>query len=161
MRMLYAMLLAAVLTSCSGGAGKWWEEFKANPAAQAEMVIGQVATIERVATLALAQLKPFLPADKQEVLQAKFDQAVITLSKAIYAFRSAVTAAAEAKEEKPDLAKVIADVGKAVRDLQAVVVEAKKLVKPGTVALGSGPTRVVNTSGADALDDLVAGFNGG
>jgi hypothetical protein len=79
-----------------------------------------------------------LPLDKQAVYQAKFDESVLTLSKAMQAVRSAVRAAADAKEEHPDLTKVMVDVTTAVKDVQSLVAEVKNLVAPAKLGVTAG-----------------------
>jgi len=149
------LALSLSLTACSPA---WWQGLKENPVQSTEVILGTVANIERVATLAFSQLKPLLPADKQESYQAKFDDAVLVLAKAVQAVRSAVRAAANAQEEKPDLSKVIADVTKAVTDIQALIAEVKGIVAPlRSTAAGSTPAKGIMT--ASSLATLVEDFN--
>jgi len=157
MRTIYALMLAVVISSCEGAtAAKWWENFQNNPAAQAEVILGQVDAVERVATIAFGQLKGFLPADQQATYQAKFDVAVIALSKAVVAAQAAIKTAADAKQDTMDISLVISDVTTALKDVQAVVAEVKKLVVKPMLNMGSSPVKApIDTTGADALDSMV------
>jgi hypothetical protein len=127
--------LAVGLTGCAG----WWEAFKKNPAAQTESIIQTVSTILQVATTVFGGIKPHLPADKQDIAQQKFDQAMVAAQHSIETVRAAVHAAAEAQQDNPDFSKLIAEMTKAVEGIQKLVDDFRALAgasKPGLVGAG-------------------------
>ena len=139
MRKLYKFTAVALivpvlsLTSCS----TWWSNFQKDPVAQTETLIQSVNAILSVAAVTFASVKAALPADKQAVAQAKFDEAVLTVNKTIDTLNAALRAAADLKQSKPDFSKVVADLMAAVQGLQGVVDEFKILMQSSPVPAGS------------------------
>jgi len=130
-------LLTAMLTT--SGCSTWWSNFKKDPVAQTETLIQSVEVILSVAAVTFTSVKSALPADKQVVAQAKFDDAVLTVNKAIDAVNAAIQTAADLQQSKPDFSKVVADLMSAVSSLQAVVDEFKILMQaPPPAATGPG-----------------------
>jgi hypothetical protein len=163
MRKLYSTLLLLVVGLLAACSPAWWQSMKENPVQTTETMLGTVDTIQKVATITFDQLKIFLPADKQEIFQQKFDEANLTLLKAVQAVRSAVQAAANAQEKNPDLTKVVSDVVKALQDIQAVVMQVKDMVSMTvSAAQGSGGTvkapTPATTQAADDLKEMVEAF---
>jgi hypothetical protein len=137
-------LLAVMLTTA--GCSTWWSNFKKDPVAQTETLIQSVQVILSVATVTFASVKGALPADKQVVAQAKFDEAILTVNKTIDALHAAIQTAADLQESKPDFSKVVADLMAAVVGLQAVVDEFKVLMTtsplPATSASAGSPVKL-------------------
>jgi hypothetical protein len=139
MRTLYKLISIALivpvlsLTSCS----TWWSNFKKDPVAQTETLIQSVQVILSVATVTFASVKGALPADKQPIAQAKFDEAVLAVNGAIDALHASIQTAADLQQSKPDFSKVVADLMAAVQGLQAVVDEFKVLMQASPVAAAS------------------------
>ena len=153
-------LLAVMLTT--SGCSTWWSNFKKDPVAQTETLIQSVQVILSIATVTFASVKAALPADKQPIAQAKFDEAVLTVNAAIDALHASIRTAADLQQSKPDFSKVVADLMAAVTSLQAVVDEFKVLMQASpTVAaapsssapgkLTAGPPVIAEPRGYDVL----------
>ena len=151
---LFAISLALSVTACSPS---WWQDFKNNPTQATDAVLDTAQSAADVAAVTFHQLKGYLPPEQQDAAQAKFDKASVTLSLAIQAVRDAVRAAAEAKNDHPDLFAALQAVGSAVSDVQALVVSIRDLAsasRPGT-APGVAQTPIEVPAMA-ALDQLAA-----
>jgi hypothetical protein len=127
------------------------------------MVLNSAASVAQVATVVFNQLKPLLPADKQGHYEALFNGSQVALNKAMDAVRTAVKAAAEAQEPKPDLSKVLADVYTAVNQVKAVVVEVRDLLKTPPVAATPGattatPMLIQDPIGYDEMNGMADSF---
>lgn len=134
------LLVLSVCGLMAGCSPTWFQDFKTDPVTQTDNLLNSVASIQQVAIVVFGQLKPFLPANHQPTFQSKFDGSLVALNKAMAAVRSAVRAAAEAKEPNPDLSKVIADVVAAVEGIKGVIDEVRTLVKTPPVAAAPGVT---------------------
>ncbi len=140
MRKLYKFTAVALivpvlsLTSCS----TWWSNFQKDPVAQTESLIQSIGTILSIAHVVFGSIKPALPADKQAIAQAKFDESVLAVNAATDALQASVQTAADLKQSNPDFSKVIADLLAAVQALQTVIDEFKVIMQaPAPVAAPS------------------------
>ena len=133
---LVAVSLIAT-TLATAGCSTWWSNFKKDPVAQTETLIQSVQVILSVATVTFASVKGALPADKQPIAQAKFDEAVLAVNGAIDTLNAAIRTAADLQQSKPDFGKVVADLMSAVSSLQAVIDEFKVLMQAPAPAVAS------------------------
>lgn len=147
-----ALVLALCMASCTS---TWAADFKTNPVLQTENILGFASGIMQVAQVAFGQLKPMLPADKQAVYQAKFDEALVILVKAAQAIRSTVQAAATAGVEKPNLTQVLGALTTAILDIQKLVAEiGSQIPSPKSMAMAQRRTAV------QELNNLVVAYQG-
>jgi hypothetical protein len=147
-----SVMLALTLTGCGTA---WWTNFKGNPVVQVNSVIQGTQVVLAMADVVFQQVKTNLPADKQEVAQQKYDSAVIIVTKSLMSVRDALQTAADAKQDNPDLTKVLTDLKLAVSGVQAVINEFRALVKvPVAVAVTTGGapgTSASTVAGAPAV----------
>lgn len=156
--MMRKILFLLMLLSTSACSPTWWQDFKDNPVQQTDIYLNTAVSVENVAIIAFNQLKQFLPTDKQAEFQAKFDNSVVALNKAMQTVRDAVKAAADARQDSPDFAVVIADVVKAIKDVRDVVAEVRNILKTPPAADGklmTAPKLFEDTSGYILMNDLV------
>ncbi len=123
--LLVSAMLALSLTGCGSA---WWSNMKKDPITQVNSVIQTTQIILAMSDVVFQQVKVNLPADKQIVAQQKYDAAVIAVTKSLVSIRDFLQTAADAKQENPDMTKVLADLRSAVENLQAVVNEVRGLV---------------------------------
>jgi hypothetical protein len=130
MRKQLSILLASLMMvfAVSGCSPAWWQNFKTDPVAQANTVIQSTQFVLALGDVVFQQVLVNIPADKRAMVQQKYDTSVITVTKAMTAVRDAIQVAADAKQDKPDLAKVLADLKVAVEGIQAVINEVRGLV---------------------------------
>ena len=163
---LVAVSLIAT-TLATAGCSTWWSNFKKDPVAQTETLIQSVQVILSVATVTFASVKGALPADKQPIAQAKFDEAVLAVNGAIDTLNAAIRTAADLQQSKPDFGKVVADLMAAVSSLQTVIDEFKVIMQaPAPVAAPSSsvpgpmmatpPKAAPTPRGYDALVSKIA-----
>ena len=163
---LVAVSLIAT-TLATAGCSTWWSNFKKDPVAQTETLIQSVQVILSVATVTFASVKGALPADKQPIAQAKFDEAVLAVNGTIDTLNAAIRTAADLQQSRPDFGKVVADLMAAVSSLQTVIDEFKMLMatapSPATstsagapVKLTAAPSTPPQPLGYDAMVSKIA-----
>lgn len=152
-----SFIVCGFLIGCSP---TWFQDFKDDPTQQTDTVLDSVASIEQVSIVTFGQIKPFLPANKQDEYQRKFDGSIVALNKAMNAVRAAVRAAAEAKNEHPDFTIVIAEVMTAVNEVRGIITEVHDLAKAPSmsVALGTTPTDAPATAPVPVLTTDPIGY---
>jgi len=123
-RLVGLLTLVLAMTSCSS----WIENFKKDPVSQVQQVVSTVETVVEIAKIVFGQVKNAIPPEKQPEVQTKFDQLILVVQNAKSVLQDAVAAAAEAKNENPDLVMLIANAMKAVDDLQAFIESSKTLM---------------------------------
>jgi len=130
MRKQLSILLASLMMvfTVAGCGSAWWQNFKSDPVAQTNSVIQSTQIVLALADVVFQQVKVNIPAAKQELAQQKYDSAVVIASKALTAVRDFIVTAADAKQDKPDMTKVIADLKAAVEGVQAVINEVRSMV---------------------------------
>lgn len=129
------LLVLSGTTAATSGCATWWSNFKADPVAQTQSILSTIQTIVSVATMVFGQVKPALSAEDQQIAQEAFDKAVLAVQHSEGLIQQAVQTAADQKE-KLDLTALLADAGKAVDQLQAMIA-ALKAKAPGKV--GTSP----------------------
>ena len=130
MRKQLSILLASLMMvfTVAGCGSAWWQNFKSDPVAQTNSIIQSTQIVLALADVVFQQVKVNIPADKQVLAQQKYDSAVVIATKALTAVRDFIQTAADAKQDKPDMTKVIADLKAAVEGVQAVINEIRSLV---------------------------------
>lgn len=129
----------------SGCDSAWWQNFKSDPVAQTNSVIQSTQIVLALADVVFQQVKVNIPADKQALAQQKYDNAVVIATKALTAVRDFIVTAADAKQDNPDMTKVLADLKAAVGGVQAVINEIRSMVSvpvavpPPAVAASAPP----------------------
>jgi len=142
MRHIISLIVCGFLFGCTP---TWFQDFKDNPIHQTDTVLNHVSSIEQVAIVVFGQLKPLIPADKQDFFQAKFDSAVVVLHASMDTVRAAVRAAAEAQNKSPDFTTVISNVMTAVDAVRGIITEVRDLAK------ASAPLAASGVSGDEAI----------
>lgn len=157
MRKQLSILLASLMMvfAVSGCGSAWWQNFKSDPVAQTNSVIQSTQIVLALADVVFQQVKVNIPADKQALAQQKYDSAVIIATKALTAVRDFIVTAADAKQDNPDLTKVLADLKAAVEGVQAVINEVRGLVSvpvavPPPAGVAGAPA-VAGVAGAPAV----------
>jgi hypothetical protein len=130
MRKQLSILLASLMMvfAVSGCSPSWWQNFKTDPVAQANTVIQSTQFVLALGDVVFQQVLVNIPVDKRAAVQQKYDASVITVTKALTTLRDVLQVAADAKQDKPDLTKVLADLKVAVEGVQAVINEVRGLV---------------------------------
>jgi hypothetical protein len=147
--LLASLMMALTLTGCNPA---WWQNFKTDPVAQANTVIQSAQFVLALGDVVFQQVLVNIPADKQAVVKQKYDASVVTVTKAMTAIRDAIQVAADAKQDKPDLAKVLADLKVAVEGIQAVINEVRGLVSvPVAVPAPVGVAGAPGVAGASSV----------
>ena len=159
---LFASLMMVFTVSGCGSA--WWQNFKSDPVAQTNSVIQSTQIVLALADVVFQQVKVNIPAAKQELAQQKYDSAVVVATKALTAVRDFIQTAADAKQDKPDLTKVIADLKAAVEGVQAVINEVRGLVSvpvvvPPPAAAGAPAVAVSVPAAPIGFDEFTAQAN--
>jgi hypothetical protein len=145
MKLIVATLFAITLTSCGS---TWWQTVADNPAVAATSLEQQVHMFLSAANLVYEAVSPLLPSEKKPALDADYQKAVVVINHALSALDDAVAAAADAKQDKPDLSKEIGDIV-AGADQLASVLSALKATEP-PIASDTHPHPVLAT----AIPDL-------
>lgn len=148
MRKQLIIFLASLMMifTVAGCGSAWWQNFKSDPVAQTNSVIQSTQIVLALSDVVFQQVKFNIPANKQAIAQQKYDSAVIIATKALTSVRDFLQTAADAKQDKPDMTKVIADLKAAVEGVQAVINEVRSMVSaPVMVAIPSG------TAGATSI----------
>ena len=112
------------------GCGAWWQNFQKDPIGQITTIIQGAQGIEQIAILVFSQLIMAVPADARPAVQAKFNKGIAALNHSMTALQAGLDAAAKAKQDKPDLTALMADVSKAAEAIQAIIDD---LRKPGGI----------------------------
>lgn len=115
--------------AATSGCATWWSNFKSDPVAQTQSILSTIQTIVSVATMVFGQVKPALSPEDQVAAQEAFDKAVLAVQHSEGLIQQAVQTAADQKT-KLDLTALLADAGKAVDQLQAMIA-ALKAKAPG------------------------------
>lgn len=141
MRKKLSIFLASLMMvfAVAGCGSAWWQNFKSDPVAQTNSIIQSTQIVLALADVVFQQVKVNLPADKQVLAQQKYDNAVVIATKSLTSVRDFLQTAADAKQDKPDMTKVIADLKAAVEGVQAVINEVRSMVStpiPVAVAVG-------------------------
>lgn len=135
-----AVFMSTSLTACATF-GKWYDDLKTDPVTTTERFIATAENVVRAAEVTLMQLITFLPEAQQRVYLSKYEQASLAVTEAVAAVRAGVQAAAELKEEEPNLSKVLSDLSRAVLKVKDVIDEVRNLVAksnvPGLPPVGS------------------------
>jgi hypothetical protein len=146
-----------MIFTCTGCGSAWWQNFKTDPVAQTNSIIQSTQVVLALADVVFQQVKSNIPVDKQVVVQQKYDSAVVIVTKALTAVRDFIQTAADAKQDKPDLTKVIADLKAAVEGVQAVINEARSLVSvpaPVPTVAGSAPIAATPPAAPIGFDEF-------
>jgi uncharacterized lipoprotein YmbA len=153
MRKKFSMLLVSLMMifAVSGCGSSWWQNFKSDPVAQTNAVIQSTQIVLALADVVFQQVKVNIPADKQVVVQQKYDSAVVIATRSLISVRDFLQTAADAKQDKPDMSKVLADLKAAVEGVQAVINEVRSMASvptPAAVSTGvAGAPTVAATFG--------------
>jgi hypothetical protein len=161
MRKQISILLASLMMvfTCTGCGSAWWQNFKTDPVAQTNSIIQSTQVVLALADVVFQQVKSNIPTDKQALVQQKYDSAVVVVTKSLTAVRDFIQTAADAKQDKPDLTKVIADLKAAVEGVQAVINEAKSLVSvpvPAPTVAGAAPIAAAPPAAPIGFDEFTA-----
>jgi hypothetical protein len=148
-----------VFFTCTGCGSAWWQNFKTDPVAQTNSIIQSTQVVQALADVVFQQVKSNIPADKQVLIQQKYDSAVVIVEKSLTAVRDLIQTAADAKQDKPDLTKVLADLKAAVEGVQAVINEARSLIAhpaPVPTVGGAAPIAAAPPAAPIGLDEFTS-----
>jgi len=127
MRILALALILSVSAGCATTSA-WWKDFTENPVTQTESILSIASGVQAIAGITFNQILNQIPVERRPDARKRFDHADMALTKAIVVVRDAVTAAAQAKEDKPDFTLVLNNVTDAIAQIKVIVTEVKGLV---------------------------------
>lgn len=137
---LVVALLMSVVASTADCSSAWWKDIKSDPITYVTRFEQQSLNFLNTALTIYQTIKPLLPGDKTPAIDKTFQTVTLGVQHALAALNDGLQAAQEARQDKPDLGKLIANVVAAVDEVVKFLDELKQKypVASGSTEVGSG-----------------------